>query len=240
MSYVNLLPEDYLARQMQKRANLFCAVLFCVVMVAVLSAAVASERNHSQTRQVNERVNESYAEAGKLIRQLQDLEATKERMLKKANLTAGLLERVPRSHLLAAVTNALPQGASLKKFELSTKRHETTVVSKAGTSRYEVAAGKAKKVRTASRMEISLTVTGLAWTDVQVARFIAEMARCPLMETVDLVYSQEKEVQGTVAREFEVVMKLKTDADVRTAGEPGRAGLTRRTGQAGPAIGDAP
>lgn len=216
MSYVNLMPDDYVARQRQKRANLLCAVLFSLVMIGVIAAAVASQQSYKWTRQVNDRVECAYAEAGNLIMQLQELESTRERMLKKADMTAQLLERVPRSYLLAAATNALPPGGSMTCFELSTRRHDTAVISNEAKTRYEAAARK--KIKKSSRMDVTLTVTGLAGTDVEVARFIAEMARCPLMDTVDLVYSEQKEVNSVVMRKFQVVMRLKADADVRQVG----------------------
>ena len=52
---------------------------------------------------------------------MQELEAVKRAMCKKAETTACLVERVPRSTLLGIVTNALPKGASLTKFILKTK-----------------------------------------------------------------------------------------------------------------------
>jgi len=217
MSLVNLLPEDYVARQAQKRANVFCTVLFAVVMAGVVAAAVVSERQYRNTRLVSERVNQAYAEAADLIKQLRQLENTRQKLLAKAKLTAGLLERVPRSYLLATVTNALPEGASLTRFELRTRRQVTVRRAPAAKTRYQAAAAKraAKaKVKATGGMSVQLTVVGLAATDVQVARFIAAMARCPLMETVDLVYSQQKKRGNAIVREFRVDLQLKPDADV--------------------------
>ena len=219
MSMVNLLPEDYVARRAQKRANVFCTVLFAVVMGGVVAAAVVSERQYRNTRLVSERVNQAYAEAADLIKQLRQLENTRQKLLAKAKLTAGLLERVPRSYLLATVTEALPEGASLTRFELKTRRQVTVRRAPAAKTRYQVAAAKraakAKgKVKATGGMSVGITVVGLAGTDVQVAKFIAAMARCPLMETVDLVYSQQKKQGSALVREFRVDVQLKPDADV--------------------------
>jgi Tfp pilus assembly protein PilN len=232
MTYVNLLPEDYLARQAQKRANLLCSIMFCLVIAGVLAAMLVSEQSYRRTREVNERVNDSYRQAGKLIQQLQELDATKQRMVKKASMTAKLLERVPRSYLLATVTNALPRGGSLLSFKLTTKRVVTTVVRKQKT-RYDEAAAK-KQAQAAPKLEIKLVVKGLAATDVEVAKFIAQMARCPLLDTVDLVYSEEKGVKDALVREFEVEMVLKPDADVREVTEVAvGGGATRSPGAEG-------
>ena len=118
MSLVNLLPEDYITHQRQKHANLMCLLLFVTVMIGLAGAALVSERKYQRTREVCERVDKSYEEAGKLIEQMQEQDVTRNSMLQKATLTAALLERVPRSYLLATITKALPKGASLTKFEL--------------------------------------------------------------------------------------------------------------------------
>jgi len=216
MSFVNMLPEDYVARQAQRRANVVCLVLFVAVMTTVLAAAFVSQRSLQNTTEVWERVNNSYAEAGKLIQQMQSLQAVRQRMFKKANLTAGLLERVPRSYLLAMVTAALPEGGSLREFKLTTKRKQTRVVTaKTKKTQYgEAAAKRAAQAKSDSDLEVTMTVRGLAATDLEVARFMANMARCPLMEAVEIAYSEQKKFMDVVVRDFEVVMRLKPNADV--------------------------
>jgi len=217
MSLVNLLPDDYVARQAQRRANLLCSVLFGVVMAGVVGAALVSEHGYARTREVREQVNQSYADAAKLLEQLQTLEVKKKKLLGKASGTTNLLERVPRSYLLATVTNALPEGGSLTKFALTGKREMSVTLVKNPKTRFGVMASKRSGGGGGDGSRVwTLTVTGLAGTDVEVAAFIAAMARCPLMQTVELVYSQEKEVNETVAREFQVTMRLKPGADVLT------------------------
>jgi hypothetical protein len=58
-------------------------------------AAAISERSCRNTREVSDRVNASYAEAEKMIQQLQELEVTRGKMYEKANRTASLLEKIP-------------------------------------------------------------------------------------------------------------------------------------------------
>ena len=230
MSFVNLLPKDSVARQAQRRADVLCVVLFVAVMGGVVWAAYVSARALQKTRHVYEQVNQSYLDRGKHIEQMRELEAVKQRMFKKASLTAGLLERVPRSFLLATVTKALPRGGSLKELELSTKRHQTLTVAKptGGKSRFgRTAAQRGVQAKSDSRMAVSMTVTGMATTDVEVGKFISLIDRCPLIDYVDLVYSQEKEFNKVLVREFEVVMHLKIDADVMGVPAEGQKALAR-------------
>ena len=239
MSQVNLLPDDYISWRKQRRTSAICAVLFGVVMMGVLAGAVISERSHRHTREVRERVNQAYSDAEKLIQQVQNLEVTQQQMLQKAVLTAALQESVLRSYLLARVCEALPKGSSLMRFELDTKPVQTIVGPEAPKTRFAAAAaGRGARPKGLTSLDTTITLTGLAATDVEVARFIAAMARCELMDTVDLVYSQEKKMGESLVREFRVVMRLKGSAEItqlaKSAREDGKpvAMLGGRDGEA--------
>ena len=228
MSIINLLPEDYIKRRQRQRANMLCLGLFVVVMVAVGGAAFVTERSNRYTTQVANRVDAAYLEAGKLIEQLQQLEGQKQRMLHKAELASRLLERVPRSTLLAAVTNALPHNASLTQFNITPKQ----IIANAPPTRKESAESKFQKIQDQrmgqpqSTTVFIMEATGLAGTDVDVAKFIANLISNPLLTGVDLVYSQEKVVEGRMVREFQVRMEVKPDIDVMD--------FTREDGQSRP------
>jgi Tfp pilus assembly protein PilN len=217
MSIINLLPEDYVKRRSQRRANKLCLVLFAAVMVGVGGAAAVSERSTRNTLAVAKRVDAAYADAAKMIEQLRELETRKQAMLHKAELTASLLERVPRSTLLAIVASALPRGASLTQLSLFPQN----LVTRTEPANKEVQAADSKfaKIQQQRAPTESVTImvieaTGLAGTDVEVARFIANLVRCPLMKSVDLVYSQQKLVGTVPVREFQVKMELKPNVDV--------------------------
>ncbi len=232
MSTINLLPENYLQRRFQSRANVICLILFVVVISGVICAAAVSKRSTARTLAIRDRVNASYAEAAKLISQMHKLEAQKVEMLRKAELTASLVERVPRSTLLAVVTNALPDGASLQTLGLQTqrliKRAEPAESGKQTGSKLKT---KPRKTPSASdQTTVSLEITGLAATDVQVARFIANLARNPLTASVDLVYSEQKMVKDVTVREFQIRTVLKGQVDAIEFVRP--AGTDRREGQA--------
>ena len=237
MSTINLLPDDYVQRIMRKRMNLVCTVLFAVTLGAVVTAAMVSQEASRHTRQVRETVETAYAQAAEQLKQLQNLEARKQTMVDRAESISSLLERVPRSHLLAVITNCLPENTSLTKVELDTKRIVSAPrPTDAKATKFDTMTGQAA----AKPMPavVALDVTGLAGTDVEVARFIANLARNPLVGAVDLAYSQEKEVTlmtlvpqasgkpitkeaGKVkAREFQVHVELRTDADaIQDTGE---------------------
>jgi len=213
MSTVNLLPDDYVRSRVERRANLLCLGLFTVVMGGVGGAYFVCERSRSHAQEVKDRLEREYLDAEKLISKMQELEGEKNRLQAKALATASLMERVPRSALLGVVTRALPDHTFLKDFEL-----ETEEVKASSSKRKTKFAKKAKAAdRQAARMAVSMKITGLAPTDVEVARFIANLARNPLTRAVDLVYSEEtivdKKADERPVREFQVKVELKHDAD---------------------------
>jgi len=215
MNTINLLPEDYRQRRRQHRGNVICTVLFGVVIVSICGAAVVSERNSQRTREVCKRMNTAYAEAAKLIDEVHQLEAQKHKMLDKARRSAALMERMPRSYLLAILANALPDGASLKSVRMTM---QTVAGAKSQKPKSKAAAAKAAAHPKPPRMTVVMSITGQAKTDVQVAQFIARLAAHPLTDVVDLSYSKESKFREyKTAREFQLTVMLKPDADVLDA-----------------------
>lgn len=207
MSTINLLPDDYILRRRRHHANVMCLVLFSCVMAGVLGAQVVSGWSTRSTRAVLNRVEADYAQAAQMIEQMRALEIQERSLRQRAELTSSLIERAPRSTLLAVVSKALPEGAAATDLDLSTGQ----IVRGSRRTKFEAATGTP-----AGQSETSLvmTVTGVASTDVQVARFIANLARCPLCASVDLVYSQQKPFRQDVSvREFQVRAELRSDVD---------------------------
>jgi len=237
MSTINLLPDDYLERRTQKRTNTICIALFLVVMSGVGMAALVSDQATRHTREVLDRVNASYADAAKLLTQMRQLEATKKQMIAKAKATASLLERVPRSYLLAMVTQALPEQASITRVELRPGKVRSAKRSKGSKgSKFKAAKDKAERKKEASKNQMPpmfLDVTGLAATDMEVGSFIANLKDNPLLSSVDISYTQNKVLNERDqdkpkihVREFKVTMELRPNVDVidllkdRQAAEP--------------------
>lgn len=220
MSIINLLPEDYIQSRQRRRTNTMCIGLFVVVMAGVLGAMVVSEQSLHNTLSVRDRVNASYIEANKLIEQMQHLQATKSKMLAKAARTSSLIERIPRSTLLAVVTNALPKGSSLVKLDLKTKRVVKRVDPKNANNPLgtKLTTEKRKPHEKKIIKIVSMEITGLAGTDIDVARFIANLARNPMSESVDLVYSQQKKIDDIQVRRFQIKVVVKNQFDAANIG----------------------
>lgn len=211
MSMINLLPEDYIERRGRRRANVLCLGLFVIVMIAVLGAWTVSERRLGHTEEVLERLNQQYTEAARQIDQMQRLEIQRQGLRRKAERTAALVGPVPQSTVLAVISNARPENLCLLEMELMVEKH---VYRASRTTKFarEEDESPAEVVHRA----IGLEITGLAGTDVEVAKFIANLVRHPLVEpgSVDLVYSEGAEFEDEAVRQFEIRLALRSNADV--------------------------
>jgi len=226
----SFLPEDYLAEKAERRTNLICLVLFAVVMLGVFFAFVFTNQKWSQVKRDQATINARYQTAAQQITELTELEQQKEEMLQKADLAAALVERVPRSILLAELINRMPERLSLLELKLTSEKLKPIVPRKIdadngtngqgnrlGAERARTkqeAAEEQEKVRP-PRYLVRLTLVGVAPTDLEVSRYLAELNAYPLLRDVTLAYSEEKEIEDQVMREFEIAMRLETDADVR-------------------------
>lgn len=220
MTAMNLLPEDYVERRAQHRANVLCLILFSVVMAGVVGATLVTERQAAAIREVREQVNADYAEAGRLIAELQDLEGKKSEVLDKARVASDLREAVLRSYLLAAVTNALPEGASLLSLDLTSEVLRNVIPPDAAKFDVNSRETDGPVAPSSFPVQVTLNVVGLAGTDMQVAQFITAMSGNPLVEVVDLEYTQQIDFMDRPVREFSVIVDLRLDADMDLLPEP--------------------
>ncbi|MFQ5766249.1 MAG: hypothetical protein ACE5GT_15110, partial [Rhodospirillales bacterium] len=69
-----------------------------------------------------EAINVSYHDAAFQIERLNELQEQKDQMLHKAELAAALVERVPRSILMAELINRMPPRLGLVEFELKSDK----------------------------------------------------------------------------------------------------------------------
>jgi len=222
MADMSFLPEDYLDKRAQRRTNVICVTLFVIVMSAVIGAYVVSDRQRMEVRQHREIVNKRFTEAARRLEQLDELQKQKEQMLKKAKVTGSLLEKLPRSLILSQLVNAMPTTLSLLELEL-----ETTVVKpSAPTARTSIE--KAKSKRPAARkgaeaepepdvkpVQIKLSVTGVAKTDVEVSQFMTDIKATPLFANVNLGFSEEIKFNDSPMRKFRLEIIVNQDIDFR-------------------------
>ncbi len=223
MSIINLLPKDYQQQRTRRRIDMLCAGLFLLVLVGVVTAALHSADTAASVREAREEINEDYRAAAESIRQIQQLESVKQDVIDRASMAAALLERVPRSYLLACLTNALPSGASLVEVSLETKATRPVAKEEKPKTKFQVRqaqrAGQSDESSgpTQPVLEVSMKVTGLAQTDEQVAEIIGTLQSNALFGAVELVFSEQVPDEELALRRFQVTMELAADAEVPAA-----------------------
>jgi len=202
---LSFLPDDYLATKRQRRTNAICALLFVAVIGGIASAFALTQRALRDVEHQHADVERRYTEAAKRIEQVRHMQEKQRRMAHQAELTASLLEKVPRSYLLADITNALPGGVSLIDFTLESRKRVTVKETKSQTAMDARKKAEAAKKNSASAlpdlpepklMDVSMKVTGSAPTDIEVAAFIKRLGDSPVFKEVNLLVSDQFKRNG--------------------------------------------
>jgi Tfp pilus assembly protein PilN len=215
---LSFLPEDYLERRSRQRSNLIFALLFLVVASGIVVAFVIDERESRYRAQTHAEIDRQYEEAARRIEQVQHMQEKQRRMARQAELTASLLEKVPRSFIMADITNSLPGGVSLLDFNMEARR--STIVMAAPRSAFEQRRDAARAPAAPAgpepiQYEITMRLTGVADTDLQVAQFMSRLQRSPLLQEVNLVFTEQFQLHGEQVRKFQMEMRLNPSADVQ-------------------------
>jgi Tfp pilus assembly protein PilN len=256
----SFLPEDYVARRSEQRANILCLSLFAVVLLGVVGAFFVTNRKWSTIRDSQRAISVAYTEQAALIEQLKELERQRAQMMEKAEITTALVERVPRSVLLADLVRRMPAEVTLLELELKGKRIAPPAPAPApndpsskvrtltpGAGGAAAAPGKGApgapgtpgaapaRVR-APRFEFTLMVVGVAKDNTQIADYVTALKESPLLRSVELSYIREAQVDKVDLRRFEITAVLREDADARRVAAAAPEDVGGRQG----VIGDAP
>ena len=227
MTQASFLPEDYLSQKAEQRTNIISLILFGVVMIAVIGAFFVTNRQARMVKTAQEEINTRYQKAGMQIQELTQLEKQREEMLHKAELAAALVERVPRSVLLAELINRMPERLALLSFEMKSEKIKAPVPAAEKDDRGRLITKAKEKAKTkeeaqepvqrvdAPRYTVSLSMVGVAPTDLEVSRYMTELNSFALVRDVNLEETVQKDIQGRMMRQFKINLLLDPDADVR-------------------------
>jgi len=220
MRVTNFLPRDYLQRRGIRRANWTCVGIAAATLVligAVVAFVLVRSWGMAGVRLLTEM---QYREASRQIDDLKQLEQRKAGLLRKVDLSTALLERVPRSHVLARLTNHLPEHTSLTSMTMQVEEIKVQLDepptgddAKTGGKTPKSARGK-NQPRVARVKRLRFRLDGLAETDVEVAEYISRLHTDPLFESVDLQFSEEFPYEeGVTMRRFQMSLLLSEDAE---------------------------
>lgn len=220
MAHMSFLPEDYLNSRIELRTNMICLMLFVIVLAAIVAAYFVTNRQRAEVENRHAAINIRYREAAERITQLDELRARKQDMMNKAQITAKLVEPVPRTLILSELINHMPSRLSLLEFDLETK------VIRAGGSRSRTTLQKAKadanaanrargqRVEPAVTTDVNMSLVGVTPTDLEVAEFMRSIGSMPLFRNVNLSFSEQVKINDRPMRKFQIDMKLGRNVDI--------------------------
>ncbi len=208
MNNVDFVPEEYVNQRESNRANIVCLFLFVVIMGGIAATFSIIKVRQKAVEKDLAIVTKKMNDAKQQIAQLEQLNAERKVMMKTAVMTAELIETVPRSVLLACLTNNLPSSASL--IELKIEGKDRTVVTSVPAKESKDKTKKAV-VQTTTVTDTLIEIQGLATTDIDVANYIAALTNSILLEKVGLVESREFDIEGIKYRQFKLNAMLKKE-----------------------------
>jgi Tfp pilus assembly protein PilN len=204
MANINFVPDDYVQSNESRRANLMCLVLFSVTMAALVGTFMMLKIRQRACTAEEQLVNAKMTKMQASIKKFEDLQTKRKEMMQTALTTAELIEPVPRSVLLASLTNNLPAGVSLAKLDLVQKEPPKNSADRT-RNKYQAAAGAGSKAASAEKsLETHMQIEGMAPSDLQVAAYIERLGNSILIDHVALVESVEKKVDKTSFRCFKL------------------------------------
>ncbi len=234
MLNINFVPDDYIQNSESRRINLMYLVLLLVVMAGLGGSFISIKIRQRALDAEEELANVKMAKAQQAINQFEELQAKRKVMMKTALTTVELLEPVPRSVLLASLTNNLPRGTSLSRLKLIQKEPSNRTAHSTGGSKYqqaqaETAMSAAASVSPEKLLETHIDIEGIATSDREVATYIEQLNSSTLLSNVTLVESKEHKIKNDSAanmklRRFKLTAMLKKDAhltneDIKTIRE---------------------
>ncbi len=214
---VNFLPEDYLDKKAQRRTNAVCLFLFILVVGGVGGAFVVTEQRQKAVKEKAAEINRQMTQAGKALGQLELLEYKKKQMETKASISAMLMEPVPRSLLLAIITNALPADVSLTEYNLASKEvidQSSQSQSKKDSRNKKEKIAEVTETVVAKKWNTTIKFGGIAPTDEKVSQFMANLNESVLFNQVNLLVTEEYQFpnEDELTRRFELQVVLAPEA----------------------------
>ncbi len=216
MVNINFVPDDYVQSNESRRTNFMYLILFLVVMTALCGSFMAIKVRQKACNAHEKLVNDRMTQIQETIKKFEELQTKRRAMMKTALTTAELLEPVPRSILLASLTNNLPVGVSLMEVGMVQKEPKKTNKPAAPTSKYQAA--QAEKAESAEQklspeqlLETHISIGGIAPSDLQVASYIERLTNSALLDNVALVESKEHKINENTFRQFKLTAMLKKD-----------------------------
>ena len=221
----SFLPEDYVARKTETRVNVLILGLFALVLGGIVAAFAVTYRQWNEINAKKVSVNEQWTLEGQKMDQLKGLVDQRASMMKKAEITAALVERVPRWAVLGEVTLRMTPDMRLETFIIKSARTDPVVAPpraggitpsgvKSLTDKITGAAPKPEEIKVqAPKYTYTITITGSTSKNTEVADFLASLKKSPALNNVELSYIREAKEKDREVRKYEISATINNDAD---------------------------
>jgi Tfp pilus assembly protein PilN len=232
---LSFLPDDYLERKARRRANILCGVLAVIVLGVIVTAFQYQEKITKAVDAKEASVEQQYTDAARRIEKVNQMRAQQQQVVRRAELAASLVEKVPRSNVLAEFTNSLPPGLSLLNMAMESKERSGAAPPAMTAFEQKRAAleGRTANAAVAPKIyDVYLKLEGVASTDVQVGDFMEKLKRSPLFKDVNLIYTEEMKqnagqqtsgrtsTKDEILRKFQIELMLNPNAEVVNPANP--------------------
>lgn len=207
----SFLPEDYLDRKIARRTNLICVGLFLVMIGAIGAAFYVQNRQDVGTRAELVDVNNAFTKRADQLRQIKLLQEQQQQMINKAKVVRQLVERVPRSIILAEMVNNMPPALSLLEFDLETKAtpasRNLTALDRAKAKQDKDKAKDDGKIEIVPR-QVFVNIEGIAKKENQITEFMGNLTHHALFINVGLEFIEQDTIEKTDLFRFRIRMEL--------------------------------
>jgi Tfp pilus assembly protein PilN len=185
------LPDEFHARKTRKRSNLICGALFLTAMAGLGVGFAVSERSLRTLEAEHAAVDRQYDSAAARVLRLQRLADEEQRLARQSALAASYIDKLPRSYVVAQLTNALPPGVSLTSLEIDA----------------------AAKTPALQPPDANVRLTGVAESEVQVSLLIDKLIRSSPLSRIAPQSDSTVNQDRTPERHFSLTMWLDHKAD---------------------------
>jgi Tfp pilus assembly protein PilN len=210
MLNINFVPDDYIENKESCRTNLLYSVLFLIVMSALAAVFFVTKARNERLIAQEEAIDKQLSAKSQTLEKVKKLEEQSDKLLNKALTVSGLIEPVPRSVLLAMLTNKLPNGVSLLQISLNQNTKEVVSASGKGGKSGE----KEQKLSTETVEITEVDLHGKAVNDLQVAQYIQELKSSRILGEVKLIESIEYKEDEEKFRAFRLEVNVKDSVKI--------------------------
>lgn len=184
MANINFVPDDYIQKKDTCRSN-WMYMFLCLIVIAAMAGtfAIIKIRQQAVSRQSGI-VAKKLLKAQEDITKFEELRVKQKKMMDTALTAVDLIEKIPRSVVLAQLTNSLPSGTSLSKVKL-TEQVPNEMRSRRAQNK------SASNEQQQSSSQSFVEIEGFAPSDEEVAEYIAALDSSELFKRVDLIYTQQ-------------------------------------------------